>query len=83
MENIGALCGHGEYQPLIKYYEPVFEKWLDTDPQRVMVCSECNDSRYAKDLQISISYDRIDIKCADKCYSGKGLRIPVGEKEGV
>jgi len=62
-------------QPMTDYIDALGHR-VQHDPDEVFRCGECRDWRYAKDLTIRDSYDGAMIRCADECYSGKGLIDP-------
>ncbi len=77
-ENI-IICIDNAYQPLTRYTicgigSDDSDEIFGDGPDELRNCHECGDTRYAKDLVVSAGWDYFKVKCADECYSGKGLR---------
>lgn len=60
----------GPWQPLTRFWEPYLEEWIVRPTNRIYRCHECCDRRQARSLEISIDYDRVQIRCKDGKHPG-------------
>ena len=72
MSNI-YIYRSGPWQPLTRYFDPYYPphgKWIKTALRRTFICHDCCDVRQARNLEISVDYDRRRIRCKNGNHPG-------------
>jgi hypothetical protein len=64
------ICAGGQWQPLTQYEDPYIVRIVRTPSHNIYRCHECLDRRQARNLEISVDYDRIRIRCKGGKHPG-------------